>query len=234
MHHVVDQGRLLPRPDADPGLRGRRQDRHGADLGRRQEGAGRSTCSTTRSSATSRARSPPRPRGRGPDRGGDADRHPARPPRDARDVVRAVPADRPRRDQHPRPRPRGRTLPPASTRVPVTAACATLDRRDGPGRSPIPGSPARPPAPPIRLVTAEDLVGRPAGASSGAAIARSAAGPSTPGSSTPGNLFVALPGERTDGHRFLAPGRRGRRGRAARAAASRVAGEPAARRRWAT
>ncbi len=31
-----DQGRLLPRPDADPGLRGRRQDGHGADLGRRE------------------------------------------------------------------------------------------------------------------------------------------------------------------------------------------------------
>ena len=52
-HH---QGRLLPRPDAHPGLRGRRQDGHGADLGRGQEAPGRSTSSTTRSSGTSGAR----------------------------------------------------------------------------------------------------------------------------------------------------------------------------------
>ena len=49
---------------------------------------------------------PPRPRRRGADRGGDTDRHPRRPARDAGHVVRAVPADRARRDQHPRPRPR--------------------------------------------------------------------------------------------------------------------------------
>ena len=41
------------RPDARPGLRRRRQDRHGADLGREAQGAGRTTSSTTRSSATS-------------------------------------------------------------------------------------------------------------------------------------------------------------------------------------
>ena len=35
-------------------------------------------------------------------------------------------------------------------------------------------------------------------------IGRSSAAPSTPARSGPGNLFVALPGERTDGHRFVA------------------------------
>ena len=48
-------GRLLPRPHAGPGLRGRRQDRHRPDLGPEEprRAPGRSTSSTTRSSATS-------------------------------------------------------------------------------------------------------------------------------------------------------------------------------------
>ena len=57
MDHVIDGGAVLPRPDPRPGLPRRRQDRHGADLGRRSKGrAGSTTSSTTRSSATSPAR----------------------------------------------------------------------------------------------------------------------------------------------------------------------------------
>ena len=56
MKHVITEGRLLPQSDPHPGLRGRRQDRHRPDLGRRQAAPGRSTSSTTRSSGTSAAR----------------------------------------------------------------------------------------------------------------------------------------------------------------------------------
>ena len=82
--------------------------------------------------------------------------------------------------------------------------------------------------PPTPALTADDLVARPAAGSSAAATARSAARPSTRGSSRPGNLFVALPGERTDGHRFLAAAVAARRGRAPRLARpDAAAGEPA-------
>ena len=60
MNHVVTDGPLLPRPDAHPGLRRRRQDRHRPDLGPERATAagatGSTTSSTTRSSATSAAR----------------------------------------------------------------------------------------------------------------------------------------------------------------------------------
>ena len=117
MQHVINDGRLLPQPDPHPGLRGRRQDRHGADLGRRQGRVeGQQVQLLVRRLHRTRGR-PSRPRRRGADRGGDAHRRPPRPAGDARDVVRAVPPDRPRLDQHAVPRPRRRVGP-----APIAAA----------------------------------------------------------------------------------------------------------------
>jgi UDP-N-acetylmuramoyl-tripeptide--D-alanyl-D-alanine ligase len=88
----------------------------------------------------------------------------------------------------------------------VTGACATLDAVTDHGRSSFPDSPARHPA--VGAVqptlSADDLVG----ATGGRLLRRSdrpvryAAVDSRLVS--PGSLFVALAGERTDGHRFLA------------------------------
>ncbi len=60
MQHVVTTVDFYRSRHADPRVRGRRQDRHGPDLGRRRSTPGRSTSSTTRSSATS-ARTPGHP-----------------------------------------------------------------------------------------------------------------------------------------------------------------------------
>ena len=87
----------------------------------------------------------------------------------------------------------------------MTAACATLDAVTEPGRSPIPGSPARSagavdPAP---SMTAEDLV-----QATGGRLIRRSDRPVRGGAVdsrlvTNDSLFIALPGERTDGHRYL-------------------------------
>ena len=87
----------------------------------------------------------------------------------------------------------------------MTAACATLDAVTEPGRSPIPGSPARPagavdPAP---SMTAEDLV-----QATGGRLIRRSDRPIRGGAVDSrlvlnDSLFIALPGERTDGHRYL-------------------------------
>jgi UDP-N-acetylmuramoyl-tripeptide--D-alanyl-D-alanine ligase len=87
----------------------------------------------------------------------------------------------------------------------VTAACATLDAVTEPGRSPIPGSPARPAgaADPAPSMTADDLV-----RATGGRLLRRSDRPIRGGAVdsrlvVPDSLFVALPGERTDGHRYL-------------------------------
>ena len=87
----------------------------------------------------------------------------------------------------------------------MTRACATLGSVTEPGRSPIPDSPARHPgdraAP---ALTAEDIV-----SATGGRLLRRSGRPVRGGAVdsrlvTPDCLFVALAGERTDGHRFLA------------------------------
>jgi UDP-N-acetylmuramoyl-tripeptide--D-alanyl-D-alanine ligase len=87
----------------------------------------------------------------------------------------------------------------------VTAACATLGTVTDHGRSPFPDSPARHPGDaqtPVSL-TADDLV-----AATGGILLHRSSRPIRGGAVdsrlvTPDSLFVALPGERTDGHRFL-------------------------------
>ena len=86
----------------------------------------------------------------------------------------------------------------------MTAACATLDAVTEPGRSPIPGSPVRPAgADPAPSMTAEDL----ALATAGRLLRRSdrpiRGGAVDSRLVTRDSLFIALPGERTDGHRYL-------------------------------
>ena len=81
------------------------------------------------------------------------------------------------------------------------------DRRD-------PSPAVRAATSPIAGLTADELVAsHRRHASSPDPTGRSSAAPSTPGRSCPGNLFVALPGERTDGHALR---RRGARTRAPR------------------
>ena len=87
----------------------------------------------------------------------------------------------------------------------MTVACATLDAVTEPGRSPIPGSPARPAGPvdPAPSMTAEDLLR----ATGGLLLRRSdrpIRGGAVDSRLVPRDaLFIALPGERTDGHRYL-------------------------------
>ena len=88
----------------------------------------------------------------------------------------------------------------------MTVACATLDAVTEPGRSPIPGSPARPAgaAHPAPSMTADDLVR----ATSGRLLRRSdrpiRGGAADSRLVTRDSLFIALPGERTHGNRYLA------------------------------
>jgi UDP-N-acetylmuramoyl-tripeptide--D-alanyl-D-alanine ligase len=87
----------------------------------------------------------------------------------------------------------------------VTAACATLGTVTDHGRSPFPDSPARHPGDaqaPVSL-TADDLI-----AATGGTLLHRSQRPIRGGAVdsrlvTRDSLFVALPGERTDGHRFL-------------------------------
>jgi len=140
----------------------------------------------------------PGPRGRDPDRGGDADRRPGRPPRDAGDVLRTLPPHRDRCDLDPRPADRP-TEGPGPDQRPVIAGYATLASvTDADPSSPAPGSF---PAP---AFTADDL----ARLTGGRLLARSdrpirnAAVDSR--LVTGSEVFVALPGEHTDGHDHLA------------------------------
>ena len=90
----------------------------------------------------------------------------------------------------------------------MSGACATL-RRVTDRRDPSPAADGRP----DRGLTADDLVA----AAGGTLLARSdrpiLGGAVDSREVQPGNVFVALPGERTDGHRFVRRGPRGRRGR---------------------
>ena len=118
MDHVVDDGPVLPRPDARPGLLRRRQDRHGPDLGRQGERRPRGLEAQPVQLLVRRLHRPregrPRPRGRRPHRGGHADRRPGRAAGDAGHVLRAVPSHRHRRHHHARPADRSRpTATPA-------------------------------------------------------------------------------------------------------------------------
>ena len=205
-HH---RGPVLPRPDARPGLRRRRQD------GTAQiwdpsanEGAGRgsTTSSTTRSSATSAAQTGM------PDlvvairiEEGTPDGRAGRPARDAGHVVRAVPADRDRRDHDAGPAaPSGRSSPRRRHRTGDRGLCDTgaRDRR----RSVAPGAGATDPASrPARPTTWSRLTGGRLLARSDRPILGAAVDSRLVDA---GQLFVALPGERTDGHAFLADGDR--------------------------
>ncbi len=87
----------------------------------------------------------------------------------------------------------------------MTAACATLGTVTDHGRSPFPDSPARASgdARTPASLTAADLV-----AATGGTLLRRSDRPIRGGAVdsrlvTPDSLFVALPGERTDGHRYL-------------------------------
>ena len=171
MQHVITEVDFYRRPDAHPGLRGRRQDRHGADLGRGARAPGRSTSSTTRSSGYIGRKAGH------PDlvvavriEEGTPDRRPPRPPGDARDVVRAVPPDRPRLRSAPP------YLVPDDESVPASASWPIRDRglcdtrpRDGSaiGRSTPP-----------RADTPRTSSRRPAAGSSATATSRSVAAPS--------------------------------------------------------
>ena len=198
-----DRGPVLPRSNAGQGLRGRRQDRNGADLGPdRAEGQGGLEAQPVqlqlRRVHRTRCRHPG-PRRLGEDQRGDPDGRPGRPARDAGHVVRAVPADRDRCD-HPSGAAAGT---PAADRThgrrPVTTSYATLDSVTVPASQPPPGDGAADPG-----LTADDLVA----ATDGRLLTRSAR--SVLGAAVDsrevmrGNLFVALPGERTDGHAFVA------------------------------
>ena len=88
----------------------------------------------------------------------------------------------------------------------MTVACATLGAVTDPGRTPIAGSPERPQGfvAPTPSMTADDLV-----AATGGRLLRRSERPVRGGAVdsrlvTPGSLFIALGGERTDGHRYLA------------------------------
>ena len=149
---------VLPRPDARPRLRRRRQDGHRADLGsERQRGVGapgRSTCSTTRSSASSAGRRDPGSRRRDQDRGGKADGRQGRPAGDAGHVVRALPPHRHRCDHDAGPAAPTRPIVADPDQRPVSGRLCDTGDRDR-RRSVDPGAGARDRHPPSR---ADDLV----------------------------------------------------------------------------
>ena len=90
--------------------------------------------------------------------------------------------------------------PTAELGGPVNDGLATL-----PSLTDVDRRPRRRRHPDADALTADDLVRLTGGRLAGPIDpARSAAPPSTRASSSPGNLFVALPGERTDGHAHLA------------------------------
>ena len=164
-----------------------------------------------------------RARRRRRDQGGQADREPARRPGERGRVVRALPTDRHgcRDDPGHAARPARPVAIGAGVVEPVSAACATLPgvtTEPAPGQGGDSTQPAAAPA-----MRAADLV-----ASTGGILVRDGGRPVRGGAVDsravePGNLFVALPGERTDGHRFLEA--------AAAAGAAAVLVEPVARRR---
>src|SRR5262249_46928750 len=106
----------------------------------------------------------------------------------ARDVVRAVPPHRPRRDHHAVPRVRRRVGAGHRGQGPVSVPYATLPGVMS-GDAPA--------------LTAEDVVA----ATGGTLVKRGdrtiRGGAVDSRLVEPGNLFVALAGERTDGHRYL-------------------------------
>ena len=203
-HH---RGPVLPRPDARPRLRRRRQDGHGADLGSAREQRPRGVETQplqllVRRMDRTRDESA-RPRRRGPDRGGYADDPASRPYRDASHVVRALPTDRDRRDHDPRSA-SGASRPDDPAEGPVTGGYGTLapvtDVDPSPATSPSATGPERPPT---SGLTADDLV-RLTGGRLLVRSDRPVLGAAVDSRLVePGQLFVALPGERTDGHAYL-------------------------------
>ena len=210
-HH---RGPVLPRPDARPRLRRRRQDGHRPDLG--SEGEPRPRCLEDQPvqllvrrlhrAADGRSRSRRRRSG--------SRRARRRSSRSATSRCRSCRSScsvgsRPMRITTPDLLPDRR-----STRRrpgPVTAACATLAAvTDVDASTPVPG---QSPAP---ALTADDLV-RLTGGRLLARSDRPIRGAAVDSRLVqPGQLFVALPGERTDGHAFARRGDRGWRGGADR------------------
>jgi UDP-N-acetylmuramoyl-tripeptide--D-alanyl-D-alanine ligase len=100
----------------------------------------------------------------------------------------------------------------------VTSACATLGDVTDPGRSTVPDSPDRnhgdadaaafatvgTPDPAAPFLTSDDIVAATGGTLLRRSGRRVAGGAVDSRLVVPGSLFVALAGERTDGHRFLA------------------------------
>src|SRR4029078_4264825 len=189
-------GGLLSRSDARSRLSRRREDRHGPDLGREEEGVEAQPLQLLlRGIHQPRGRRPGSRRG-GPHRGGAPDDRTPRPPGDARHVVRAVPTHRDERHHHAGP-------PPASDRRrsdprdgPVTEGYGTLALvSDDPTR----GTPIDPTV----ALTADDLV-RITGGRLLARSERPIRGAAVDSRLVhPDNMFAALPGERTDGHLHL-------------------------------
>ena len=95
MRARLDGGAVLPRPDPDPRLRRRRQDRHGPDLGHGERRQGRWKANNFNYSFVGFVgRRRARGRRRRPDRGGQADGRAGRPDRDAGRCRSSSSADR--------------------------------------------------------------------------------------------------------------------------------------------
>ena len=105
MQHVITEVPFYRDRTLVPGLRRGRQDRHRPDLGRERQRRPRGLEAQPLQLFVRRLHRPaercPGPCRRDPHRGGDTDRRTGRPPRDAGDVVRALPADRHRRHHNP-------------------------------------------------------------------------------------------------------------------------------------
>ncbi len=194
-------GALLPRPDDRSRLRRGWQDRHRPDLGsegqpRSRRLEGKPLQLLVRRLHRPRAWDPGPGRGH-PDRGGDPDGREGRPPGDAGDVLRALPPDRDGRDRHARPA--GRPAGDAGHDLrSVTPPCATLAAVTDVDPSTVaPGAADAPSLSSDELarLTGGRLLARSDRPIRGAAVDSRLV--------QPGELFVALPGERSDGHEFI-------------------------------
>ncbi len=196
------RGAVLPRPDQGSRVLRRRQDGDRADLGRQGQRRARELETQPLQLLVRRIHRPRsrcgRSRHRRPDRGRPTHGRPRRAAGDAGHVVRTLPTDRHQRHHDARPVAR-----PAAGRHrrrlgPVNGGHATL-----PPVTDLDPSVAEGPARAGPALTADDLVRLTGGrllARSDRAV-RGAAVDSR--RIVPGNLFVALPGDRTDGHAHL-------------------------------